>query len=200
MYHNVPPLTELPDWVLSPSGTYVFHYTRASTAADNHTGVCIVFDKKRLHESVHAAFTVVGRIPGLVRVFDGPVDYSDQPPIIMIGTVPWDPYLLKRDEVEKHGIDFIVDRQVRSFHRQIYFTKNTDWKAEAEYRWVVYGVNAEYTTLPVADALVAVILGVDISQDDREQILAIAESTGLSVSIAIWRGHSFGIHDLFRGA
>jgi hypothetical protein len=117
--------------------------------AEDHAGVCLVFDADRLRENILDSLVAQG-LPD--SYFDS-VEYTPEGPFpqlqrLVVPTSPGEPgdaprpaYFLKH-----HRRDF-------------FFIKALDWRSEYEHRFVVIAPGDEYVYADYGDALVAVLAG-----------------------------------------
>jgi len=117
--------------------------------ANNHDGVCLVFDKQKLNEAVTQGLGYKGRVfHDLVKYknnyFDGPAP----PP-------------LDYQEITSKGLESYLDEYVDQHHQALFFHKNTDWEAEWEHRWVLRGNDEQEEYVYIENALIGIFLGVD---------------------------------------
>lgn len=119
----------------------------------SHTGACLVFDRQLMVEQLD----LFPRMSNADVFSYGRVLYADTPISI--------PLVIA--EVRQHGVDAVLDdyQTRRGAVSALYFTKNSDWSAEQEFRIIRVGWDlpeTEWETplfVPIADALRAVVLG-----------------------------------------
>jgi Protein of unknown function (DUF2971) len=115
--------------------------------AANHTGVCLCFDQERL---IAAAYGQLESEKGR-KVMDEPVRYLDE------NEAPWTPPLGQPDfEQDPPGY---IETMVNTYPRELFFTKDWDWKSETEYRFLLRGDTEEDESIEIREALEAVIVG-----------------------------------------
>jgi len=66
-----------------------------------------------------------------------------------------------------------------------FFTKNTEWESEREYRFVVQSPN-EYEYVDIAQALVAVVRGPESAVDSEHVLSLIARKLGIALGHLLW--------------
>ena len=143
-----------------------------------HTGACLVFERSELVRLVDE------HLPhGDGDLFScGSVTYDDQALTIPL---PW-------MEVVDQGIDAVLDDfQVRKGAAdQLYFTKNTDWRSEEEFRIVCVQWNVsdeeedQPITVPYESSLLAIVLGEHFPDTE---LSVIRSRTGLASSVDLLR-------------
>jgi hypothetical protein len=129
-----------------------------------HTGACLVFDRTELLSAVDQQ---IPHEPGDLFTY-GKVAYRDQPLTIPLSV----PQLAERD-IEAVLDDFSV-RKGAAEH--LYFTKNTDWESEQEFRIVVVRWNVPDRSVddPIdvqfGNALRAIVFGDRFTGDIAEML------------------------------
>jgi hypothetical protein len=144
--------------------------------AENHRGVVLVFDRRRLIENGIAALSSKG------PMFFGGILYA--PPEHRAGLYP----LL----IDQRSRDSMEHRAAAALHLErhrgwLFFTKHPDWSAERECRLVLHNSQSPYEDLPIWDAVVEICIGDAADQSTTEQILALAKQYNANVSKIVWR-------------
>jgi uncharacterized protein (UPF0248 family) len=118
-----------------------------SQYGDHHKGICLVFSKKLLEKKVKAVFGD--------RVKIGEVDYPCEDSINYKALV-FDGNVLKDKSVEE-----TVDLHIETNYKNIFYTKNIDYRDESEYRIVIIdkAEENEYKEIDVDECLVGIVLG-----------------------------------------
>ena len=125
-----------------------------------HTGVCLVFDSKRLAEQIMAG------APGCEAVCGGKVNYTNR----LFGNSMEDRhYCIDVEHLDRVGFDSAVGLHARQFRHRLFFEKMTDWRDEQEFRWVVLSRAEGDLHIDYSDSLVGVMIGERTS--DVETIL-----------------------------
>ena len=155
----------------------------------NHTGGCIVFDKRRL-----------------VERFESNQDFGF-PTMIIPGAVEYSAESFGGD-LSHRGIDVSairaqgVEKAVRAHFAglsKIWLQKHSDWGSEAEYRFIFPDfLVREWRDIDVSGCVVGLVLGVDF----KESHLSVAEkfdevfSLDGQVTGSVWTGARWGRRDL----
>jgi hypothetical protein len=115
--------------------------------AENHSGVCIGFNRTAL-------LTSVGRqIKALGENFHGAVDYvNDAAPPIQATNI-------NIEQVDEFGLDAVISATVRQHWKRLFFTKDTDWASEHEYRWVIVNDEPLPVYVDVSGCIEMIVLG-----------------------------------------
>jgi hypothetical protein len=130
--------------------------------ANGHSGVCLVFDKNRLHQQV------ISQLPGGARVYNGSVFYRDR---YFVPSLDEGDYFINVDQLRAIGFDRYVEMHVRSFGRRLFFEKSLDWRDENEFRWIVFSDAEEDLFIQYTDSLVGVIFGDRANLGEIDDIL-----------------------------
>lgn len=120
--------------------------------ADNHMGVCLLFDRAKMLAEIRQSLGSRG------HYWEGAVEYT---PTGFAGSAA---ALLDLDDFAAASLDDDVARHVRGHHRDFFFLKTEDWAAEHEYRFVFHQVSTtrardEQFFACFGDALSYVIVG-----------------------------------------
>lgn len=118
--------------------------------AQNHRGVCLVFDKEKLIEKFNSDFEYYLH-------FCDDVSYD---PIIKQLSLPEYEYaqIGLASELQKSAEQIIEDR-IKKYHKIYYFSKHKDWQTEKEFRFVIRDEIHSETFLSIDGTLAYIILG-----------------------------------------
>lgn len=108
----------------------------------NHEGVCLAFDRDELLRAVEANYH---------EVFAGDVDY--------FATPPRQQFILDTSRLGNDDPTSLIHDHIRTWHRQIFLTKNIDYKDENEYRVIVLCLDSLYAYIDIRDALRCIVIG-----------------------------------------
>ena len=114
--------------------------------AENHKGVCLIFDGRQLHENIkrHAS-------KKQCKVFHGSVSYRN---------AHISPGYLNITNFIKSGENELRD-YYRKFYKEIFLFKYQDWKNESEYRWLINNETITEEYVDIEGALTSVLVGMD---------------------------------------
>lgn len=153
--------------------------------ANDHTGVCLVFDSTELEACIRMA-------AGDFRLFVGPVQYHDA--LHAPSTQGGDPWAIAYlEDVISQGLPAVMEPHIERFHNALFFTKHIDWRDEWEQRWVVRANDDAPIFVPIRPALRAVLIGQDCSSALLQRIVEICSGTKISVHRIYWHGWAFSI-------
>lgn len=150
--------------------------------ANNHSGVCLVFDGQRLHERILEAFDADYEVKW------GRVSYRGD--LRSLGVeLP-----LKAADVARMGSEAACREFIRHNHKEILFTKHTDWCQELEFRWTIHRERSEgdYEFLDFGNSLQTLILGHNVSNSRARNANRICNALDLPVPVlkAYWEDGS----------
>jgi hypothetical protein len=115
--------------------------------AGNHEGVCLVVDREAFAARMQA-YDYLG------QPLDGEVAYTNAQPD------PADsPFVLDIDAAPAIASAVLLEHQVATHGRGLFFTKLKDWADEHEYRWVIRGNSEAPVLVDMTGCLLGVILG-----------------------------------------
>ncbi len=147
--------------------------------AENHSGACLVLDKRALS----SAFESLGARLDL-KVFSGPISYQNTPiaPKLTIG-----PFMAHMDEVRRYGVEEAAKRHSLHFWQGLFLTKNTDWSAEREFRWLLYGKHHGDVFVDLAHCIKGVLVGPSFPEHLLAKTQQLAAQTGLELARMDWK-------------
>jgi Protein of unknown function (DUF2971) len=146
--------------------------------AENHCGVCLVFERESLTTAV------LGSNPGLV-VYHRPVVYS--------GTGLMKPLVERAELRDNRGY---AAQYINDNNESLFFTKTRDWETEHEYRFVVLGRDDSPLGVSYGDALTAVVAGERLPNWERPAVVAACEEAGAQALRVRWKNWRPGLVDL----
>jgi hypothetical protein len=112
--------------------------------ADMHKGVCLVFNKNKLHEIIISKASSMN-----LAHYYGEVKYT--PPDFITTKCP---SIHKND-----GIENSILKDIERRHDNILFAKHSTWESENEYRFVVICNDDEDFKVDISNAITGVVLG-----------------------------------------
>lgn len=152
--------------------------------ADNHRGVCILFDKIQLLKCVKEQVNQLH----IGDVYHGAVDYFDgrETP-----NYAEDEFSLSIADIEDEN-SRLVEQQIFTLqHIQAYlFRKHSDWANEAEYRILIHKAptyERKYANIQCRNAIHTVVFGVDCPDNDwRQELSDLCEENRISYKGIRW--------------
>jgi hypothetical protein len=136
-----------------------------------HTGVCLIFNGKKLNENIH------NNLSNEYRVFNGSVEYNNQKAI-------WQPHM---DIPKDHDLGL---EEIRNYfftnYKESFLKKTTDWKSEHEYRWLVHDKKTDPIYIPIAGAISGVIVGPDFPKVYETTLIMLCKELNILAGSIYW--------------
>jgi len=139
--------------------------------ADDHRGVCLVFDRAKLARRIHS------RLDSRGLLLEGRVQY---------GKFYDSAFITNVSDVHDQNATTYAEQFLKSRAKQIFFNKYLDWRDEVEYRWLLIGDDEGAEFVRLGDELVCVICGARMSPVNRRAIAAICSELGIVVRDIGW--------------
>jgi cytochrome c-type biogenesis protein CcmH/NrfF len=139
--------------------------------ADDHRGVCLVFDRAKLAGRIQSQLGTKGLL------LEGPVKY---------GKFYDFAFITNAGEIEGHNAAAFAEQFVESRASHIFFNKYMDWRDEVEYRWLLIGKQDGPEFLRLGDELVCVICGAGMDSSVRQGIADVCSDLGIAVRDMAW--------------
>lgn len=143
---------------------------------DRHRGVVLSFRLTSLLRNAVAELSPRGKL------FFGRVEYTDprEQRDLFAFAVDYDRW--RSSSQEEYAA-----RHLDHYRDWLFFTKNSDWQQEAEYRLLLHSFDPSESFIPIAGALIDVSIG-DLFPEDRVlECRTLAEALGARVSRVTWR-------------
>ena len=153
--------------------------------AENHTGVCLFFDRKKLQHRMEEHFGSRGAlVHGTMTYLDDRVRNYEEP-LRRLGFDPMERYYSPQTDGE---VEEYVKQFRAAYWPYLYLLKDPDWQSEQEYRYVWMGdeepeTDAEYVS--IEDCLAAICLGASFPKVYEINVRDVSERTGAQV-FRIW--------------
>lgn len=158
--------------------TYHFHlcpgYARPQLwahYAENHQGVCLLFDSDRLDQSLQQKFN--GH-----KITHDKVEYGTS----------WLPPFPRdlRNEIESLGLDKAAWNYVVTHEYFFFLRKYLEWSNETEYRWLVHSPGTAEEYVSIEDSIKAVFVGVDFPKVYEPSLVALCKELQIPANKLIW--------------
>lgn len=150
--------------------------------AENHAGVCLVFDKQKLSQAITSQ-TPDGRI-----IMSGPVSYLDKG--IVQDLYRDQAYMINADVLEDIGRTQYPGLHIRTHYKTLFFEKLNDWSNEAEWRWVIFSDTDDDIFIDYGDALVGVVFGDAASKETIRAAIQLIRPYGAQYTGLRWKNCS----------
>ena len=141
--------------------------------ANNHTGVCLIFDGPALDRAIREELELGCTIQC------GAVEYRDE-------------WYYDHDNVISYS-EFTHPALTSGLRRlfferwEAYFLRKAqDWQSEWEYRWLVHSEDSESKYVPIEDALLGVLVGEDFREDYEPSLVALCEKLSAHAGRITW--------------
>lgn len=141
--------------------------------AENHRGVCLLFDQDRLNENLKQKSTVE------CEIYQGDVEYN----VIPSHTIFTIPPLPKN--TQNLDIHQAAQEYVRNNYKYFFLRKHFVWEYEAEYRWLVHS-HEEYKFVSIEGAILHVLVGPDFHQAYIPSLKELCRELGISAGKLNW--------------
>jgi hypothetical protein len=151
-----------------------------SQYADKHTGVCLVFDKKRLIDRIRDTF------PGFL-ILKGNVAYRNRSPFSTFGKSE---FSIDIDSYRALGHDQYAAHHLNTHYASLFFEKLEDWRDENEWRILLIGGSSKDCFVPIDDSLVGVVHGVATSPEMSKRLIRLSDEPGVEHMGLLWNNHS----------
>jgi len=120
--------------------------------ADNHKGMCLIFDKEKIINDVRSEFGTLGKH----KIYNkNIVEYTTLENILT-------KFCIKYDDYKKFGPEVWLQDYFKINYPALLFTKTLDWKVENEFRIIIKDESTKnYLYVPIKDSLCGIVLGAD---------------------------------------
>jgi hypothetical protein len=153
--------------------------------AQNHTGVCIAFNKEKLHKAI--SITIDQE-----TLFYGPVEYLNS----ASGPQNNAYHIQYIEDIYKKGISATVNSLLPKYSKEYFFTKHLDWQDEWEYRWICFSNKFDDLYIPIEDCIEEIIIGQDCSEFDIMEIKKACNLKNIKLSLLQQHGWSMSLSPL----
>lgn len=149
--------------------------------SNNHRGICLIFDKEKLNSAITDG---VGK---QCWIRSGPIRYIDDDHDSIHA------FELDLDSVRQTSIEVEIEKMLQKHYKSYYFTKNSDWASEKEWRWVIKGAGVGDIFVPFRDSLAGIMLGPDTPDTYLPTIKKLAQKHSIQDYTArlIWFNRGF---------
>lgn len=139
---------------------------------ENHSGICLVFDGKKLNANI------VATLKDRCKIFSGAVNYKKYG---MFYSNPIDD-----SYIEKYGLTEGVRKYFFANYQELFLTKHPDWESEAEFRWLIHNPTNSPEYVSIEGAIKAVLVGSDFPQASEHVVKKLAKELKISAGRIIW--------------
>ncbi|MFS0883478.1 DUF2971 domain-containing protein [Metabacillus niabensis] len=100
-----------------------FRFRMWANYADNHSGICLEFDKDILISSIK------NELEGMGKLYSGSVTYTNYSAVQHYRATSFD-----SNEINTYGLTSVINKHLEESFKHIFFEKLYDWRDEAEFR------------------------------------------------------------------
>lgn len=144
----------------------------------NHTGVCLVFNKKIIEKKIVEQF---GNATN--DIYQGSVSYVNR----CIGeNLYTSSYSINYPYYKKLGLLEYTRRHLLTHHPRLFFEKSVDWRDEDEYRWVIASALEGDLYVQFDNSLAGVVFGEYTDERDVSEIVNLAKAGGVQFEKMKW--------------
>lgn len=141
--------------------------------AENHSGVCIIFDGKKLHNNILA------KLGEYSKIFCDSVKYRNY------GAAAKN--VIKYSDIATLGLTEGLRQHLLGNYRKYFLTKFPDWENESEYRWLVHSatsLSAEY--ISIEGTIKEIIVGSNFPKIYETSLKEISKELNVSAGRIHW--------------
>ena len=138
---------------------------------ENHSGICLVFDGKKLNANIMAT------LKDRCKIFSGSVIYKDY-------GLFYDP--LDDSYTDKYGLTEGVRKYFFVNYQKLFLTKHPDWESEAEFRWLIHNPANSPEYVNIEGAIKTVLVGSDFPQVYEHIVKELAKELKISAGRIVW--------------
>lgn len=155
---------------------YGFGHSRMwAQYADNHTGVCLIFDGRKLDENIR------GHIKVSCQIFHGLVRYDYDKSVAgnqaERNTHP---------DLQVENLSHRIRKYMVENYDSFFLYKSEEWKTEHEFRWLIHTEDTSEILIPIESALKAIIAGVDYPEMYELNLKVAGEEINIPVGKITW--------------
>lgn len=137
-----------------------------SQYAADQAGCCLILDADALRARVYDS-------AGDASVFEGEINYADRAVAGSDGVLTFPLELLR-----ERGVEAVANEYIASHWNSLFFNKNTDWRSEEEFRFVILDDKSEHW-IDIRDSLRGLVVGAEFPDTDLSVLSVRLERLGL---------------------
>lgn len=151
-----------------------------SQYGENHRGVCLVFDIEKLEQSIYSSFQNESK-----KIFASPVLYDDEFKIESVKANQFNP-----DGVDENNLESALIDHLENHKDAFFFHKDSDWKSENEFRFVIHKWTKGFEYLDIESSLASVILGIDFPNNFLAEMKNLCENLDVELFQLSWNSET----------
>ena len=150
--------------------------------AQNHAGVCLIFEKTDLEKEIESA------CQGGEQILKGRVEYGDffEPSPSTYSFRYWEAFHLSTKEIDERGIEAALQSHRDHYSDVFFFQKNKDWENESEFRWIVRGDTNDPIFINIKSSLRAILVGSFFPEERLEELHTYCSTYDTHVARIVW--------------
>ncbi len=151
---------------------------------ENHRGMCLVFDKKKLINSVKN-YTI-----GKGNLFSGKVQYKNN-------SKEMDAFNFDYSLIDKFGLeDYLFRFHFDKYKKEVFFSKLLDWRDEQEFRIVLVNNEDGYLDVPFQDSLASICIGANFPKVFITSLINITDKYNVNLKRIRWMNGVPEVYDI----
>lgn len=139
---------------------------------ENHSGVCIVFDGKKLEANIKSS------LKGRCTVFSGSVNYK------AYGILHNRP--IDEADIDKYGLTEGIRKYFFKNHMELFLTKHPDWKSETEFRWIIHNKSNCPEFVNIEGTIKYILVGSEFPKAYEESIKELCKKIKIPAGKIVW--------------
>ena len=139
---------------------------------DNHTGVCIIFNGKKLHKNIEMG------LKEHCKIFCGPVKYKKIGTATMIN--------INYSDISTLGLTDGIRKNFFENYEKYFLAKYNDWKNETEYRWLVHSTKNSPEYVSIEGTIKEILVGSAFPEVYESAIKELCQGLNISVGKMMW--------------
>lgn len=140
--------------------------------AENHSGVCLIFDGKQLHENIEK------ELKSRCKIIYGSVSYKNYGSARSL-------FIDIPDQLTD-GLTEIIRNHYLKNHEHYFLSKYPDWKHESEFRWLVHSPEKSEEFVSIEGALKSVLVGSAFPEVYEPAVITICKELKVAVGKMAW--------------
>ena len=142
----------------------------------NHKGIGLMFNKERLTRSIHEKFEKEAE-----EIFSSPMNYNDGLKSVSLSSKNF-----TFDPVKKVGLNEALINHLSKYRDAFFFRKDSDWKAESEWRYIIHKWTSGYEYVNIEKSLIGIVLGIDFPEVYLPSIKKLANELEIDLHHLFW--------------
>ncbi len=147
--------------------------------ADNHKGVCLLFDKDEIGKKIQQKFNG--------KCFPGKVGYDGETFVSLSLFLPPATSTSLINDIKNLGAKEAARKYVFEHSAALFLRKNPDWEHETEYRWLIHSTINEVEDVSIEGAVKAVLVGMDFQKIYVPSLIPLCKDLGIPAKRILWK-------------